>query len=205
MKRSLLALALILAANNAFAAGTLGEDNRVEINLKATVARSCFLDFNDEAAAEQKVDQDMDDAGNSLLELAIQLKGREAAGSDDREVTVRETCNEDYQVSIYSANGGLALDLGVDGNGDPMGPGHVHAYKVKYTTSTGEETAELMSSDIAQATPHIEAKLISDHDASGATSPFFKANVVKLSFPKAKGLPKGEYTDVLALEMGEIQ
>jgi hypothetical protein len=191
MKALVLALAgLLLVGSQAKAAGTQGEDNRVEIILDATVVRQCQLDLNPMSNPIQKVDDAINDI--KLQNAPGALKS--ALVDDTKSKTVYETCNEDYKIRVLSANGGLLTDRAGDSR------------KAPYTIQYPANDLSLVSIASADAVAGVEIqKTLAAYEARSPQgigyAPVDEQNVLQLSFPKQRDFPSAGYHDVLALEM----
>jgi hypothetical protein len=191
MKSSLLVLTAILSLG--LSAHADNADNTISLNMSAQVTRACYMDFNDANAAAQLETK-------SLSLIQIQAGPRELAPAPDTyTVPVYETCNDDYQVSVISVQGGLKQEVA-------GGAGYVHEYDVSYTNADGSEHA--FGSASVKGSADIKSEKVLSRPLSAAeklgASPLFEQNNIKLSFPKSKKLAQGTYSDTIKLDMNPI-
>lgn len=179
-----LSLAMLFSLSSAHAA----VDNQIDINLSATVARSCLLDLAPAAEPSKLSDNKV---------MSLQLSPREAAASDVISIPVFETCNEDFKITLKSANGGMKH----------ASSAFVKSYEVKYHQAGGEfvqQSSALSGAGMSITKTVAQWRAEDPVNHTEGMTPSFEQRSLILTAEKEADLPKGEYADVLTLEMSSV-
>jgi hypothetical protein len=199
-KFALVFLALAVAGNYSVAAGaatgTTGEDNNLVVNLSAVVSRHCNLDFDSGSGSAQIVTEDRSAAVDKIFlsDIASALPEQELISP----MTVYETCNEGFQLSFSSANGGLAL-------GNDPAKRNVD-YIIHYQGV--DMSAEMAQSASSLSAPFVVKRDLSKYQAlAGNANSSWQHSPASLKFGVVpqKGLPTGQYQDSIQISMSTQQ
>lgn len=163
-------------------------DNQVDINLSATIGRSCLIDLAN-AAAPASV------SSVNISGIDLQLDPRQLAEQHVVEIPVYETCNEDYKIQARSLNGGMKHDASA----------FVHGYSLKYANAVGAYLTMPSSAFVGagQPLPRTIAlwRSVDPVNRPEGSTPFFQEYTLTLTFDKKSDLPAGNYSDVITAEM----
>ena len=196
MKKFAMVLASVVVAAGNFAhagvgAGTLGQDNSLVINISSVVSRHCNLDF-DPGTGSQSVTKSVSTAIDQIYasdKAAVQVEGPMMA-----DIPLYETCNDNFKLTLMSANGGLAL------SGDPAKT--LVPYSITY--SAVGYSADKKSTSALVAGYDMHRTLLSFQQASaGNAKQGLQHSPANLSFAVVpqKGIPAGQYSDIVSLQM----
>lgn len=195
-------VALVASKANADASMPGDPDgNAVNVILQADVSRDCNLDFA--ALGDSPVVTKNATVSGAALEsnAILALSGETPATVAFDQITVYETCNDDFKLAFRSANGGLGhLDpAGTNGELDRVVP-----YSIVYSNPADMSAPLLMTStDIAAADEEVVRNL-ADFQAVGGqegSSWYHSPASLDISLTQEHALPIGSYTDVLEIQM----
>jgi len=198
MKKFAIVLASVVVAAGNFAhagagaaTGSSGPLNLLVINISTVVNQHCNLDFDSGSGVSQVVTKTPTLSDDKIF--ASDRAGVQAEIKLMDDIAVYETCNDNFKLTLTSANGGLAL------GGDPSKT--LVPYSISYL-AVGFSVDKQPTSSLALG-HDMHRTLASFQGVVGNANKGLNHSPASLSFAVVpqKGIPVGAYSDLVSLQM----
>lgn len=185
-----MALALVASVSHA----TNPESN--VINLSGTVGAVCDLRITETSV--QSMPTGVDGQGVKT-DIAVSHNFGELAASAPASKTFKlwEECNQDYNIDIESANGGLKQDDISAGTAQPA----VHQYTLTYNTDDQEASLEKSAAELGNGAVSTPRPLDVDPTSGAKMARHAGTGTIGLSSAQDANLPTGSYSDTVTITM----